>query len=55
MNTDKDIGIQERRLTEDGVREELLQQPYLMMKLAENSLIVAESLRNNYFKRVLGS
>jgi hypothetical protein len=41
---------QNRRLTEDGVREELQRQPHLLMKLAENALTVAESLRNNYFK-----
>jgi hypothetical protein len=40
----------ERRLTEDGVREDLQRQPHLLMKLAENALTVAESLRNNYFK-----
>jgi hypothetical protein len=40
----------ERRLTEEGVREDLQRQPHLFMKLAENSLTVAESLRNNYFK-----
>ncbi|MCC7352823.1 MAG: DNA double-strand break repair nuclease NurA [Anaerolineae bacterium] len=41
---------QERRLTEDGVREDLQRQPHLFVKLAENALAVAESLRNNYFK-----
>jgi hypothetical protein len=41
---------QARRLTEDGVREELQRQPHLLMKLAENALTVAESLRDNYFK-----
>lgn len=39
-----------RRLTEDGVREDLQRQPHIFMKLAENSLTVAESLRDNYFK-----
>lgn len=39
-----------RRLTEEGVREDLQRQPHLFMKLAENALTVAESLRNNYFK-----
>lgn len=42
--------IPNRRLTEEGVREELQRQPHLMMKLAENALTVAENLRNNYFK-----
>ncbi len=36
--------------TEDGVLEDLQRQPHLMMKLAENALTVAESLRDNYFK-----
>lgn len=39
-----------KRLTEEGVREDLQRQPHLFMKLAENALTVAESLRNNYFK-----
>ncbi len=39
-----------RRLTEEGVREDLQRQPHLFMKLAENALTVAESLRDNYFK-----
>ncbi len=37
------------RLTEDGVREDLQRQPHLFMKLAQNALTVAESLRSNYF------
>jgi hypothetical protein len=41
---------QDRRLTEAGVREDLQRQPHLLMKLAENALIVAENLRHNYFK-----
>ncbi len=41
---------QNRRLTENGVQEELQRQPHLLMKLAENALTVAESLRDNYFK-----
>ena len=39
----------DERLTENGVLEDLHQQPQLMMKLAENSLLVAENLRDNYF------
>ncbi len=35
---------------EESVREDLQRQPHLLMKLAENSLTVAESLRDNYFK-----
>jgi len=42
--------IQDRHLTEEGVQEDLQRQPHLMMKLAENALTVAESLRDNYFK-----
>lgn len=38
------------RLTEAAVAEDLQQQPHLFMKLAENALTVAESLRGNYFK-----
>lgn len=38
------------RLTEDAVSEDLQRQPQLLMKLAENALIVAESLRDNYLK-----
>lgn len=38
------------RLTEAGVREELQRQPHILMRLAENALTVAESLRNNYFQ-----
>jgi hypothetical protein len=40
----------DRRLTEEGVREELQRHPHLLMKLAENALTVAESLRDNYIK-----
>lgn len=38
------------RLTEEGVREDLQRQPHLFVKLAQNALTVAESLRSNYFK-----
>ncbi len=41
---------QDHRLTEESVQEDLQRQPHLMMKLAQNALIVAESLRDNYFK-----
>ncbi len=40
----------DKRLTEKGVQEDLLQQPQLMMKLVEKSLLVAENLRDNYFR-----
>lgn len=39
-----------RRLTEEGVLEDLQSQPLILLKLTENSLTVAESLRDNYFK-----
>ena len=39
----------QRRLTEQGVQEDLQRQPHLFMKLAENAFTVAESLRSNYF------
>jgi hypothetical protein len=38
-----------RWVSEQGVKEDLQRQPHLFMKLAENALTVAESLRNNYF------
>lgn len=37
------------RSTEDSVREDLQRQPHIFMRLAENALTVAESLRGNYF------
>ncbi len=37
-------------LSEQDVKEELQRQPHLFMKLAENALTVAESLRGNYFR-----
>ncbi len=49
MNEDE-RNAQAYRLTEEGVRGDLQRQPHLLMKLAENALIVAESLRDNYFK-----
>ena len=36
-------------LTEEAVREDLQRQPHILMRLAENALTVAESLRDNYF------
>src|SRR5947209_8056466 len=47
MNQQND---QDYRLTEDSVYEDFQRQPHLLMKLAENALTVAESLRDNYFK-----
>ncbi|MCO5176349.1 MAG: hypothetical protein M9890_05160, partial [Thermomicrobiales bacterium] len=35
--------------TESGVRDDLQRQPHLYFKLAENALLVAENLRDNYF------
>lgn len=40
--------LQGERLVEEA-REDLQRQPHLFMKLAENALTVAESLRDNYF------
>lgn len=37
-----------RRLTEASVQEDLQRQPHLFVRLAENALTVAESLRGNY-------
>jgi hypothetical protein len=37
---------QNRRFTEEGVREEIQRQPHIFTKLAENALTVAESLRD---------
>lgn len=36
-------------LSEEGVKKDLQRQPNIMLKLAENALQVAESLRGNYF------
>lgn len=41
---------QDPRLTEEGVQTDLQRQPQLMLRLAENALTVAESLRDNYFR-----
>ena len=40
--------LQSEQLVEEA-REDLQRQPHLFMKLAENALTVAESLRDNYF------
>lgn len=40
----------DRWSTEQGVQEDFHRQPHLFMRLAENALTVAESLRDNYFK-----
>jgi len=45
QDNDKPLGT-----TEEDVRRELQRQPHIFRKLAENSLTVAESLRDNYFK-----
>lgn len=42
--------MNERRFTEAGVQEDLQRQPHLFVRLAENALTVAESLRGNYFQ-----
>jgi hypothetical protein len=38
------------RSTEEAVREDLQRQPHIFIRLAENALTIAESLRGNYFK-----
>lgn len=43
-----------RWFTEDGVKEDLERQPHLFFRLAENALMVADSLRDNYFKNTAG-
>jgi hypothetical protein len=40
---------QEKFASEEGVKQDLQRQPSIMLKLAENALQVAESLRGNYF------
>ena len=46
MNQDNES----HRYTEEGVQKELQHQPHILMRLAENALTVAESLRDNYFR-----
>lgn len=46
---DADNQAKPYRLTEQAVREDLQRQPHIFMRLAENALTVAESLRGNYF------
>ena len=36
--------------SENAVRTDLQQQPYILFRLAENAMTVADSLRDNYFK-----
>ena len=45
-----DVDHNARYASEETVRQDLQRQPLVLMKLAENSLTVAESLRDNYFK-----
>jgi hypothetical protein len=40
----------DRWSTEQGVQEDFQRQPHLFLRLAENALTVAESLRDNYFR-----
>jgi hypothetical protein len=40
----------ERWATDQGVQEDFQRQPHLFLRLAENALTVAESMRDNYFK-----
>lgn len=39
----------DRRWSAQAVQEDLQRQPHLMLRLAENALTVAQSLRDNYF------
>lgn len=41
---------QNENLMDEQILEDLQSQPHIMMKLAQNALLVAESLRDNYFK-----
>ncbi|MBN3951882.1 MAG: hypothetical protein HWQ38_37645 [Nostoc sp. NMS7] len=41
---------QNQSLTDEKLLEDLQRQPHIMIKLSENALLVAESLRDNYFK-----
>src|SRR5436305_331770 len=46
---EQDVDRQHPRPSEQGVEEDLRRQRHLFMRLAENALFVAESLRGNYF------
>lgn len=48
MSSPEERGIP--RVTQEAVERDILQQPYLQARLAENALTVAESMRGNYFK-----
>lgn len=41
---------QDQSLIDEKVLKDLQHQPHIMIKLAENALLVSESLRDNYFK-----
>ena len=45
-----DLPTAERYASPEVVEAELQRQPYILLKLAENTLTVAKSLRENYFK-----
>ncbi len=45
---------EDERTSESGVRADLQRQPHLLLQLAENSLVVAESLRSNYLSNTAG-
>ncbi|MBW4559547.1 MAG: DNA double-strand break repair nuclease NurA [Mojavia pulchra JT2-VF2] len=47
MNSQDD---QYQSLAEEKLLEDLQRQPHIMIKLSENALLVADSLRDNYFK-----
>jgi hypothetical protein len=50
MQMNNDTPKSSYRVTEEAVREDLQRQPHIFMRLAENALTIAESLRGNYFK-----
>ncbi len=49
-DTQDDQSEVNERLPENDVQEDLLRQPQLMMKIMEKSLLVAENLRDNYYR-----
>ncbi|CAN5689719.1 hypothetical protein BH23CHL2_BH23CHL2_31800 [soil metagenome] len=49
MSNIRDENQRTARLSDDVARD-LQQQPHVLLRLAENSLTVADSLRNNYFR-----
>ena len=50
----QESGKRAQGASEDGVQRDLQRQPHILLRLAENTLTVAESLRDNYFKNTAG-